>query len=297
MVPRWCVLVPMAVTLAVPLSAQTEADLQRYFEGKRVTLRIDMPGTEQGVDIYPGTDRPLDHSRYATRLKDNGTAIQAGEDAMITKIRVKSSHIEFHLDGGGYGTMGDETTSSVYVEPTPKSNREKSLEAEVKREKDPVRREQLKDELDDLEDAREREDARNRAAAASATQQKDQNIRQRRLEGGSRFNIRFRDAVPAGTLTPQGVEAALAEYVEFPKLPVNPTAGAQTTTRTLNWPTLPRKGMTAAELEEMLGQPTQTAERSEGTLRVVTRTYPFGDGRLVAEFVEDVLIRYSMTSE
>ena len=31
--------------------------------------------------------------------------------------------------------------------------------------------------------------------------------------------------------------------------------------------------------------------------RVVTRTYPFGDGLLVAEFVEDVLFRYSMTSE
>ena len=60
---------------------------------------------------------------------------------------------------------------------------------------------------------------------------------------------------------------------------------------------LPRKGMTAAELEELLGEPIQTAERSEGSLRVVTRTYPFGDGRLVAEFVEDTLFRYSMTSE
>ena len=55
--------------------------------------------------------------------------------------------------------------------------------------------------------------------------------------------------------------------------------------------------MTAAELEELLGEPIQTAERSEGSLRVVTRTYPFGDGRLVAEFVEDTLFRYSMTSE
>jgi hypothetical protein len=115
---------------------------------------------------------------------------------MITRIRVKSSHIEFQLDGGGYGTMGDETSSSVYVESTPKSNREKNLEAELKREKDPERRDELKDELDDLKDEREREDARNRTEATSAAQQKEQNIRQRRLEGGSRFNVRFREAVP-----------------------------------------------------------------------------------------------------
>jgi hypothetical protein len=47
---------------------------------------------------------------------------------MITKIRVKSNHIEFQL-GAGYGTMGDETSSSVYVESAPKSNREKNLES------------------------------------------------------------------------------------------------------------------------------------------------------------------------
>jgi hypothetical protein len=215
---------------------------------------------------------------------------------MITRIRVKSSHIEFQLDGGGYGTMGDETSSSAYVESTPKSNREKNLEAELKREKDPERREELKDELDDLKDAREREDARNRADAASMAQQKEQSIRQRRLEGGSRFNVRFRDAVPASALTPYGLEAALTEYVIFPDLPVNPGVGAPTEGSTPGGK-LPRKGMTAAELEEMLGAPMQTAERREGSLRVVTRTYRFGGGRVTAEFVEDVLFRYSVTSE
>ena len=58
---------------------------------------------------------------------------------MITKIRVKSKHIEFQLDGGGYGTMGDETSTSVPLGSTPKSKREKNLEAELKREKDPVK--------------------------------------------------------------------------------------------------------------------------------------------------------------
>ena len=150
MLVRWSAIAPLLLALNAPLSAQSEADLKRHYEGTRVTLKIDMPGTEQGVDIYPGTDRPLDYSRYATRLKEHGTAIEAGDGPMITRIRVKSSHIEFQLDSGGYGTMGDETSSSVYLESTPKSNREENLEAELKREKDPERRDELKDELDDL---------------------------------------------------------------------------------------------------------------------------------------------------
>ena len=48
--------------------------------------------------------------------------------------------------------------------------------------------------------------------------------------------------------------------------------------------------------DDLLGEPIQTAEHRKA-LRVVTRTSPFGDGRLVAEFVEDVFFRYSMTSE
>lgn len=305
MLVRWLLAFPMLLSLAAPLTAQSEADLRRHFEGKRVTLRIDMPGTEQGVDIYPGTERPLDYPRYASRLKDHGTAIEAGEDAMITKIRVKSSHIEFQLDGGGYGTMGDETSSSVPVESSPKSKREKNLEAELKREKDPVRRRALQEELDDLRSAREREDARNRAQVAVAEEQKDQNIRQRRLAGGSRFNVRYRGDLPAAVLMPQGLEAALAEYVTFPQLPVNTSAtgaapaaaGSATGDSAAPASPLPRKGMTAAELEQMLGTPVQTAERSEGTLRVVTRTYRYPEGQVTAEFVEDVLIRYSMTSD
>jgi hypothetical protein len=54
--------------------------------------------------------------------------------------------------------------------------------------------------------------------------------------------------------------------------------------------------MTPREAEELLGAPVDTSERPEGKLRVVTRTYQFGDGEVTAEFVEDVLIRYSVTS-
>jgi hypothetical protein len=306
MTATWRLAMLLLVLAAAPLRAQSEVQLRQYFEGKRVTLKLAMPGTEKGVDIYPGADRPLDYPRYADRLKDDGTAIRAGDDAMITKIRVKSKHIEFHLDGGGYGTMSDETSTSVPVQSAPKSKREKNLEAELKREKDPLRRREMKEELDDLQNAREREDARNRAEVADAEEQKKQNIRQRRIEGGSRFNVRYRDRLPDAVLTPSGLEAALAEYVTFPVLPVNAVASTQSgqplqpeVAGATPAPRagLPRKGMTAREVAELLGEPAQSSERPEGNLRVVTRSYRSGDVQVTAEFVEDVLFRYSVISE
>ena len=39
---------------ALPAAAQNEAALKSFFEGKRVTLKIDMPGTADGVDVQSG---------------------------------------------------------------------------------------------------------------------------------------------------------------------------------------------------------------------------------------------------
>ena len=98
--------------LLVPgtLHAQSENALREYFEGRTVKVKLAMPGTEDGVDVYPGTSKPLDYPRHASRLKQYGTALKPGADALVTKVKVKSNLIEFQLDGGGYGTMGDETS-------------------------------------------------------------------------------------------------------------------------------------------------------------------------------------------
>jgi hypothetical protein len=253
-----------------------------------------MPGTEAGVDIYPGTPQPLDYPRYADRLKDYGTAIRAGESAIVTKIKVKSRHIEFQLDGGGYGTMGDETSSSVSTEPAPKTRREKNIEAELKREADPAKRRSMREELDDLKREREREDARNRAAVAAAQEHRKQNIRERRLEGGSRFNIRYRDQMPGDALSPATVMAALSAYLDFGRLGQDVAVTAEPGTS--RGASLLRKGMLLQEVDALFGPPAKTGDRKEGTLAVRTGEYVTSDGRVTAEFVEEVLIRYSLTS-
>jgi hypothetical protein len=205
---------------------------------------------------------------------------------------LKDKIIEFQLAGGGYGTFGDDTSGSVSTSSTSKSNREKDLEKAVKNEKDAARKKQLQRELDDLRSAREREDARNQAAAASASEAKKARIADARLHGGSRFNIRYQDGIPPG-LGPDGIMRALAEYVDFPFASSTETPAPQAGAR----PGAIRKGMTLADVEAALGRPEKTTERSEGTLKVVTATYSKDDQRIVAEFVEGVLIRYSISSK
>ena len=135
----------MVVICAVtPVFAQTELSLKQYFEGKHVTLIIDMPASKDGVNVYPERAQALDYSEYANRLKKYGTSVRRGEEIMITKIKAKDKHIEFQLGGGGYGTVGDETDSSAYVPSASKTNREKSVEGELKRENDAARRKRRK---------------------------------------------------------------------------------------------------------------------------------------------------------
>ncbi len=59
---------------------------------------------------------------------------------------------------------------------------------------------------------------------------------------------------------------------------------------------LPSKGMLQADVDQLLGPPQRTSDRMEGRLKVSTRVYPTAAGQVTAEFVEGVLIRYSMTS-
>jgi len=281
-------LLPLALLLTVTArsaGAQTEAILRRSFEGKQVRVRIDLPGSEQGLDVYPGTSQKVNYPEHAGRLKRFGTAIRSGDMAMITKIRLKGDHIEVHLDGGGYGTMGDETSSDVYVPTLEKTEREKNLEKELEKATDPAARRRLREELDALRKERERQQARIRAEAAQAEAMKEANIRQKRLEGGSRFNLRYRDKVPPEELRPEAVMSALSDFVDFGGTVADqppPSRGDNVV-----------RGLSIDQVEALLGRPETVTTRREGTLSVMTAVYLSGGRRLRAEYVEGILIRLS----
>jgi hypothetical protein len=281
-----------ALATASPAAAQNEAALKSYFEGRRVTVRLDMPGSADGVDVRADASRAVDFSRYNTDLKRYGTAIHSGDSVVVSLVKVKKDLIEFQLAGGGFGTFGDDTSTSANLAPVEKSQREKDLEKRVTNEDDRDRRRRLQGDLDDMRERRERENRRISAERERVEEIKKERIAEQRLRSGSRFNLRYSRAVPPG-LRPEDVIAALAEYVNFdgrteatPDTP--PPAGDITQLR---------KGMTRAEAERAFGRVVDSSQRRDGGLAVTTLVFDIGDQRLSADFVEDVLVRYTIASK
>jgi hypothetical protein len=279
-----------ALSVGLPAAAQTEDALRTAFEGKRVTMRIDMPGTSDGVDVHGDARQALDYKEYGDRLKRYGVAIRAGDSVTVTLIKMKKDLIEVQLAGGGFGTFGDDTSTSVSIPDARKSERERDLEHRIDDEHDRDRRRAMERELDDLRDRRDRENRRLAAERERQSEAKRVRIAEQRLRSGSRFNLRYDDRVPEG-IRPQDVVAALGEFVDFGGgVSTEPTAPTGDITAL-------RKGMTRAEAERAFGRPTETSKKTEGTLVLTTLTFNIDDQRIVADFIEDVLVRYTISSK
>lgn len=281
-----------SLTFAQTLKAGSQADLEQFFEGRKVRVKIDMPATKYGIDVYPTHNPQMNFDDYAKRLKQFGTAVKEGDSLLITKVKVKKDLIEFQLGGGGFGTAGDDSSTYVSTASPDKTRREKDLERDLKTVTDPAQKKKMKQELDDLRQDRSREDARLRTIALEAEEFKKARVREQAKSAGSRFNIRYDNAIPAYALTPEAVMQALAAYVEF--APV-----AATSATTTDPATLPRlhKGMSDEEVEQLLGYPNSQTDRQEGKLTVNTWTYKKGNRAIEAEFVNNVLIRYAVREE
>jgi hypothetical protein len=275
--------------------AQDEGALKSAFERQRVTIRIDMPGSADGVDIRVQTGIvsgiELDMPRYRNDLKRYGTSIRAGDSAMVTMIKIKKDLIEFQLDGGGFGTFGDNASTTSNIPLADKTQRERTLEQQLKTEKDAERRRQMQSELDRLRDRREFENRRIRADRERDEEIKRERVAQDRLRGGSRFNIRYKDRVPPNVHA-EDVMTALAEYVDFK----GGAAAAPVNLPPIEAPRV-RKGLLRADAEKMLGRPEKTAQKTLGDFTVVTLVFLSGEQRITADFVEDVLVRYSIASK
>jgi hypothetical protein len=291
---RMAVVLTLALAgAAVPAAAQDEIALKSFFEGKRVVVKIDMPGTSDGIDLHMESSHPLD-SRYGDRLKSYPTAIRAGDSVMVTLVKLKKDLIEFQLAGGGFGTFGDDTSTTVYIPYKEKSSREKELDRLIKDEHDSRRKRRLEDERDDLRDRRERENRRIDAERARESARKRERVEEDRLRGGSRFNLRWSTAVPPG-FTPRDVMIALGDYVDFdyPTSRVQAPPDSRVDVRSAG--ELPRKGMTRGEAERMYGTPIDVSEKREGTIIVQVLVFVSGDNRIKAEFIDDILVRYTVT--
>jgi hypothetical protein len=283
--------VSLLTPFATSVAAQDENAFKAYFEGRHITLRMDMPGSADGVDIQVDPPRSIDYKKYRENLKRYGIAINSGDSSRVTLVKVKGNLIEFQIGGGGFGTFGDDTSTSSNIRLLEKSDREKTLEKRIKEETDKDRKRLLQRELDDLRDHRERENRILRAESERIEEVKRERIAEKRLQSGSRFNLRYSSKVPE-TLKPEDVERALVEYVDFRN--GNVAQDRRPAPADLS---AARKGMLREEAERAFGKPVERSEKHEGGVGVTTLIFDLGDQRLTAAFVEDVLVRYTISSK
>jgi hypothetical protein len=311
--PWWLEDLRLLVCFAVLLAgvsgaaAQNPDALSPYFEGKQVTVKMDMPGTQKGVDIYPNRQPPLDAKSYGDRLKQFGVSLQRGETVMVTKVKVNKDNVEFQLGGGGFGTAMDNSDTSVHFTPSGKSDREKDLENQISNESDPDRRRSLQRELDYVRSQRERRDRIDNARAQDDAERRTGQVAMKRQQGGSRFNIKLDARGMGDSLTPQVIQNALAEYVSFSGdavggAPVGgvpsgaPGLGVRVADNGADPAQSLKKGMTREQVEALYGPAVEAHDRTENGMSMTSCTYKSKEERVQADFVNGVLVQYSVSS-
>lgn len=308
------VLAALLLTSPPLWAANPQEDLlKRAFEGKWVTVKIDLPATHKGLDLRFDREQPVDIAEHGDRLRDYDVAIEEGSRQRVTRIKLKGDMIEFHLAGGGFNWGSDTTTRTFSA--TSKSSREKELEKEIKAETDRDRKRRLERERDDLRYERERRDDRQRREVEAWNREASERDRDRSLRSGSRINLRFKKRVPADVLTAAGLERTLAPWVQMGDGPEpgadrevereleederdtdrdrdradEDDAPADTPRGEL------RKGLLYDEVEALLGRPRTRARCTVGenlTCLFAVFAPPDQGGEVEALFIQDVLVRF-----
>jgi hypothetical protein len=309
------IVLAMSALSSPPVFGQNAAALKKAFEGREVTVLLDMPASHKGVDLYLQQEPEINFSDYAERTKDFGVSLRKEDRVMVTLIKVNKKNIEIHLGGGGYGTFGDD---SGYVSPSyvGKSSRERDLEKERNRTTDSSRKRQIDRELGYLRDAREREQRANQREAEALSAIKKSEVASKRLDAGSRFNIWYADKrLEQWTPTPEELMYSLAKYLDFGDGRngdgVPGVSRGATTTRltpsTNGRNTAPqdietaavslRRGLSTDEVHDLLGRPTRRRTSKQGDLEAVIETWETTDSVTEVTFVGGVVVKFTSSSK
>ena len=128
-----------------------------------------------------------------------------------------------------------------------------------------------------------------------------------RARGGSRFNLKYNPKVPAN-ISPQDVMTALQQYVDFNPQQSGPAPADAGTYQGGEQPPPPppadsgsgdavsslQKGMAESQVRAMLGEPTSSAVADHDGIQVHTETFAHGDSVVTGQFVNGVLVKYSI---
>ena len=307
-----CLVASVSLASASSALAQNAAELKRAFEGREVTVLMEMPATHQGVDLHLQREPELNFGDYARRIKQFGVALRKEDRVMITTVKVNKKNIEIHLGGGGYGTWGDD---SGYVSPSyvGKSGRESDLEKERKRTTDARRLREIDRELNYLRSQRESEQRAAQREAQALTAIKQAEVANKRLDGGSRFNIWYADKrLEQWAPTPEELMLSLSKYLDFGggngdgipgvsrgsagnRLTGTPARGAGRDVESAAMSL--KRGMASDEVHDLLGAPTRRRTGRQGDLETVIETWETTDSVTEVTFVGGVVVKFTSSSK
>ena len=302
-------LLALTLIVATPAFGQDQATLKKAFEGREVTVLMDLPASHKGIDLHLQREPELDYADYAYRTRTYGIALRKEDRVMVTMVKVNKKNIEFHLGGGGYGTWSDDSgnVSAAYVG---KSKREQDLEKERRRTTDDRRKRQIDRELGYLRDEREREQREARREAEALTAIKKGEIAVKRLDGGSRFNIWYEDKrLERWAPTPEELMYSLAKYIDFgggngDGIPgvSRGTPGSRLTggggRQDVEVSALSlERGMSTEEVHDLLGRPTRRRTARQGDLESIVETWETTESVTEVTFVGGVVVKFTSSSK
>jgi hypothetical protein len=323
---------------AVMATAEVDSSsIESYFSGKKVVLKIDMPGSNKGIDLRFNKNPPMNWKEYSQRMKQFGPALRKGDVARVTTIVIKRDMIEFQLDGGGFGTFLDDSNTKVEAQSVDKSDYEKNLERQIANSTDDDERRRLQRDLDRERSRRQRQESANRSDAEVASQIKAEKVAGDRMRGGSRFNLRWDKSIPADQQNPQAVMRLLSEYIDFSNwqsgsaagqspMSGSPSSGSATlggevsnrydpgndnphnagqgspNESPADQPGSPtahlKRGMKLSEVNDLLGQGQKKSESSSSDgMKTEIYDYTVDDREVTVTYVEGIVIRFSISSK
>jgi hypothetical protein len=196
-------------------SGAAEAKLNQELQGKTVTVKLDMPATNKGIDVAAGRARSIDTDKYQKRLKTYGTAIPDGRSAVVTRISITGNKITLELDGGGAADV--DITALIGPRPegtTVNSSTEARARMLVNAPNEGSDKDNNNSTLRYESAKRKREDLARVSAYYAKRDLAIEKIRQTALKQGSRFVIRVEKA-DASLVTADELKRLLADYVVF----------------------------------------------------------------------------------
>jgi hypothetical protein len=175
--------------------------MEQYFQGRRVTVLLDMPGDESGVDVH-AREATVNGDLIRARVAKYGKGLRRGQIASVTLVKVKGDYVEFQLDGGGFTDRQLMGLPGYDSARWGTSEEERKLRSRMIGTRDKDRRRRLESDYDRLRRRRVRP-------------LRDKLEREHREKHGSRFNIRFASEREAARVTGEDLTAILQRYIEL----------------------------------------------------------------------------------